>query len=82
MLSNYRQATYLSTKYSDFVVMVKKRKQILMDMKNVSKIAIGLWILSALILSLLKIFIAPNVGWDIIILAIGLILSLILGGCV
>ena len=51
-----------------------------MDMKNVSKIAIGLWILSALILSLLKIFIAPNVGWDIIILAIGLILSLILGG--
>lgn len=51
-----------------------------MDMKNVSKIAIGLCILSALILSLLKIFIAPNVGWDIIILAIGLILSLILGG--
>ena len=51
-----------------------------MDIKNVSKIAIGLCILFALILSLLKIFIAPNVGWDIIILAIGLILSLILGG--
>ena len=50
-----------------------------MNMKIVSIIAIALSMLSAIVLSLLKLYIAPNVGWNIIVLAMGVIISLVMG---
>ena len=62
-----------------FVVMMKKEKELLRNIRVSSIIAIISFILSAIVLCLLKVYVAPNMGWEIIILAIGLILSLILG---
>jgi len=55
-----------------------------MNIKTAFTTATFLFILSVSVLCHLKVHIAPNkgweIGWEIIILAIGLILSLIIGG--